>query len=197
VTTELEPDYTDIPLERVPPQDFDAEQGALGACLLTRTALREVRDTVDIAAFYQPRHQLIFAAILHMDDRGLSVDQITLAKYLADTGDLIRVGGSQYLYELTRAVPTAANGEYYAEIVQDRGLRRALIELATRMAQAGYNTTGETRPTSSRSSWPKPASSATAAWPPKTCPSRTSSTSSSTRTSTTGWCPASSNGRTG
>jgi hypothetical protein len=113
-----------------------------------------------------------------MDDRGLSVDQITLAKYLADTGRPRRVGGSQYLYELTRAVPTAANGEYYAEIVQDRGLRRALIELGTRITQMPVTTpTGETSDLIERPS-PKPASCATAAWPPKTCPPRTSSTSS-------------------
>ncbi|MFG2352634.1 DnaB-like helicase N-terminal domain-containing protein [Streptomyces sp. NPDC048521] len=144
MTTDLEPDYADIPLERVPPQDFEAEQGALGACLLSKTALMEVLDVVEPAAFYQPRHQLIFNAIAHMHSRGLSVDQITLGKYLADTGDLMRAGGTQYLYELVRAVPTAANGEYYAEIVQDRGLRRALIELGTRTVQAGYNTSGET-----------------------------------------------------
>jgi replicative DNA helicase len=144
VTTDLEPDFADIPLERVPPQDFEAEQGALGACLLSKKALGEIRDAVEVAAFYQARHQVIFAAILHMDSRGLSVDQITLGKYLADTGDLLRVGGAAYLYELVRAVPTAANGEYYAEIVQDRGLRRSLIELGTRTAQAGYGTTGET-----------------------------------------------------
>jgi replicative DNA helicase len=144
VTTDLEPEYADLPLERVPPQDFEAEQGALGACLLSKKALAEVRDAVEVAAFYQARHQVIFAAILHMDSRGLSVDQITLGKYLADTGDLLRVGGAAYLYELVRAVPTAANGEYYAEIVQDRGLRRSLIELGTRTAQAGYGTTGET-----------------------------------------------------
>jgi replicative DNA helicase len=144
VTTDLEPDFADIPLERVPPQDFEAEQGALGACLLSKKALAEIRDAVEVAAFYQARHQVIFAAILHMDSRGLSVDQITLGKYLADTGDLLRVGGAAYLYELVRAVPTAANGEYYAEIVQDRGLRRSLIELGTRTVQAGYSTTGET-----------------------------------------------------
>jgi replicative DNA helicase len=144
VTTDLEPDYADIPLERVPPQDFEAEQGALGACLLSKAALAEVLDAVEPAAFYQPRHQLIFNAISHMHSRKLSVDHITLGKYLADTGDLIRAGGTQYLYELVRAVPTAANGEYYAEIVQDRGLRRALIELGTRTVQAGYSVTGET-----------------------------------------------------
>ncbi|WP_406418335.1 DnaB-like helicase N-terminal domain-containing protein [Streptomyces sp. NBC_01614] len=144
MTTDLEPDYADIPLERVPPQDFEAEQGALGACLLSKTALLEVLDVVESAAFYQPRHQLIFNAIAHMNSRGLSVDQITLGKYLADTGDLIRAGGTQYLYQLVRAVPTAANGEYYAEIVQDRGLRRSLIELGTRTVQAGYGTSGET-----------------------------------------------------
>jgi replicative DNA helicase len=145
VTTAHEPEtYGDIPLERVPPQDFDAEQSALGACLLSTPARADVLDLVDSAAFYQPRHQLIFNAIAHMHGAGLSVDQITLGKYLADTGDLIRVGGAQYLYELVRAVPTAANGPFYAEIVQDRGLRRALIELGTRMVQMGYSTAGET-----------------------------------------------------
>ncbi|MEY9995825.1 replicative DNA helicase [Streptomyces sp. V4I8] len=80
MTTDLEPDHADIPLERVPPQDFEAEQGALGACLLSKSALAEVLDVVESAAFYQPRHQLIFNAIAHMNSRGLSVDQLDFAE---------------------------------------------------------------------------------------------------------------------
>jgi replicative DNA helicase len=130
--------------ERVPPHDAYAEQAALGACLLSPVACAEVLATVAAEAFYRPQHATIYDAIATLFLAGEPVDQITLAKYLADSGDLGRIGGATYLHELVQAVPTAANGEYYADIVQDRGLRRALIELGTRLTQMGYSPDRET-----------------------------------------------------
>jgi replicative DNA helicase len=130
--------------ERTPPQDVYAEQAALGACMLSSIACAEVLAAVAPEAFYQPRHATIYSAIAALFLAGEPVDQITLAKYLGDCGDLARIGGAPYLYTLTQAVPTAANGEYYADIVQDRSLRRALIELGTRLTQMGYSPDGET-----------------------------------------------------
>jgi replicative DNA helicase len=147
VTTHLEPavDYDEPPVyERTPPHDVLAEQAALGACLLDTAARKLVLNLVNADAFYQPRHAVIYDAIAELDRAGGNVDQITLGKYLADRGDVDKIGGQLYLLELVRAVPTAANGPYYAEIVQDRGLRRALIELGTRLVQMGYNRDGET-----------------------------------------------------
>lgn len=147
MTTHLEPavDYDEPPVyERTPPHDVLAEQAALGACLLDTAARKLVLNLVNAEAFYQPRHAVIFEAIAELDRSGGNVDQITLGKYLADHGDVDKIGGQVYLWELVRAVPTAANGPYYAEIVQDRGLRRALIELGTRLVQMGYNRDGET-----------------------------------------------------
>lgn len=125
-------------LERIPPHDLEAEQSVLGSCLLSARACREVLDILDPAAFYRPAHALIFQAIGRMHAAGLPVDPITLTKYMADAGELTRVQGPGYLHSLAHQTPTAGNAEYYAEIIQDRALRRALIELGTRLVQMGY-----------------------------------------------------------
>lgn len=146
MTTELHHDYPPIPdaYDRTPPQDHQAEQSVLGACMLDRKAARAVLDQVDPAAFYRPAHSTILTAIGELVAASQPVDPITLGKHLADRGDLARVGGNGYLMELVQAVPTAANAEYYAGIVQDRALRRALVELGTRLVQMGFDPTGQT-----------------------------------------------------
>jgi hypothetical protein len=148
VTTHLEPvpnyDDTPAPIVRTPPNDFLAEQAALGACLLDNEARAEVLAASAPEAYYRPAHQMIYRAIADLHQAGECVDQLTLGKHLADRGELSKVGGQSYLVDLVRAVPTAANGEWYAGIVQDRGLRRALITLGTRLVQMGYSTEGET-----------------------------------------------------
>jgi replicative DNA helicase len=148
MTTHLEavPDHDDTPpaRERTPPRDLYAEQAALGSCLMEKRYRAEVLAAVNAEAYYDPRHTVIHQAIAELHTMGENVDQITLGKYLADTGDLTRAGGQVYLWELVRAVPTAANGEYYASIVQDRALRRGLITTGTRIVEMGYGTHGET-----------------------------------------------------
>ena len=49
------------------------------------------------------------------------------------------VGGISYLSELAGSVPTAANIEYYARIVEEKSYLRRLIRTATNIAQDGYN----------------------------------------------------------
>ena len=132
------------PLERTQPHDPVAEMSVLGACLLSPQACRAILDVLNPAAFYERRHEAIFNAIGRMHARGEPIDPITVAKHLADSGDLARVGGPGYIHQLARAVPTAANGEYYAEIVEDRYLRRELIKLGTSVVTMGYATDDDT-----------------------------------------------------
>lgn len=132
------------PFERTPPRDVAAERSALGACLMSKQACAEVLAASTAEAYYLPAHQTIYLAIAELFSTKQPVDQITLGKYLADRGDLARVGGQNYLIELTQAVPSASNGEWYADIVQDRGLRRSLIEHGNRLTQMGYSADGET-----------------------------------------------------
>ncbi|MEV0220830.1 DnaB-like helicase N-terminal domain-containing protein [Streptomyces sp. NPDC050704] len=142
MTDEFGPDFP--PFERKPPNDIDAEKSALGSCLMSQRACAEVLAAVAPEAYYKPQHATIHRAIADLFVAGQPVDQITLGKYLADRGELSKVGGQSYLVELVQSVPTPGTGGWYADIVQDRGLRRALIELGTRLVQMGYSPDGET-----------------------------------------------------
>ena len=133
-----EPPPETIGVQRTPPQDFAAEQGVLGAMLMSKDAIAEVLEVIRPADFYRPAHESIFEAILDLFGRGEPADAITVADELTKRGDLSRVGGASYLHELVQSVPTAANASYYAEIVHERAVLRRLVEAGTRIVQMGY-----------------------------------------------------------
>jgi replicative DNA helicase len=129
--------------ERVPPQDLDAEQSVLGGMLLSKDAIADVVEVLKGADFYRPAHETIFTAILDLYARGEPADPITAAAELTKRGEIARVGGAPYLHTLVNAVPTAANAEYYAEIVHERAVLRRLVEAGTRITQMGYAADGD------------------------------------------------------
>ncbi|TSB21862.1 DnaB-like helicase N-terminal domain-containing protein [Streptomyces benahoarensis] len=134
----VRPPHSDLSRVAVgqPPQDLEAEQSVLGAMLLSAQALTEVIETLDAGDYYRPAHETIHRAICELHDQGQSADPITVTHHLGKRGDLARVGGASYLHTLIQAVPTAANAEYYAEIVREKAERRRLIEAGTRLVQA-------------------------------------------------------------
>ena len=129
--------------ERVPPQDLDAEQSVLGGMLLSKDAIADVVEVLKGADFYRPAHETIFTAILDLYARGEPADPITTAAELTKRGEIARVGGAPYLHTLVNAVPTAANAEFYAEIVHERAVLRRLVEAGTRITQMGYAADGD------------------------------------------------------
>ena len=124
--------------ERTPPHDAYAEQCVLGAMLLSREVASDIATILATADFYRPAHAVVFAAVLAVEHGGTPADAATVAAYLADHGDLDRIGGAAYLHTLIAAVPTAANGPHYARIVASRAMLRRLIETGTRIVQIGY-----------------------------------------------------------
>lgn len=130
-------------LERVPPQDLGAEQSVLGGMILSQQAIDDVASVLRENDFYRPAHQMIFLTIVSMRAKNEPVDPITLTDELKKAGTLSKVGGAAYLHELVQVVPTAANAEYYAEIVRERAVLRRLVEAGTRIVQMGYEGAGE------------------------------------------------------
>lgn len=129
--------------DRTPPQDLLAEQSTLGAMMLSKDAVADVIEEVRGIDFYQPRHEIIYDAILALYSRGEPTDVITVTDELTKSGSLSRAGGPEYLHTLTNAVPTAANASYYAGIVAERAILRRLVEAGTKIAQMGYAAEGE------------------------------------------------------
>ncbi|MCP3739929.1 replicative DNA helicase [Rossellomorea sp. BNER] len=123
---------------QVPPQNIEAEQAVIGAIFLEPSSLTQASEALIPEDFYRNSHQKIFNVMLKLSDAGQAVDLITVTEELANMKELEDVGGVSYLSELAASVPTAANIEYYAKIVEEKSLLRRLIRTASTIAQDGY-----------------------------------------------------------
>lgn len=138
-------------LSRTPPRDLDAERAVIGALLLSGSPsvaghryFAETLETGIVAAeYYWPAHGTIHGAICDLYEAGEPVDALTVADELTRRGELARVGGPGYLHGCVQAVPTAAHGPDYAEIVRARSYRRGVIESAQRILQYAYSEEGD------------------------------------------------------
>lgn len=136
----------DAPTDRLPPHSPEAEQGVLGCVLLSpKDCLVQVVNQLkgNKVAFYDLRHQTIFAAMMEMQDRNVPIDVITLQQRLKDNGVLENVGGLPYLNALQDAVPSAANLAYWLEIVFDKYLLRRAVFTCTEIVARIYDCEGE------------------------------------------------------
>lgn len=131
-------DKTMSVLERLPPQNLEAEQSVLGAMLIDKEAIARVQEVLRAEDFYREAHRHIYDVITGLFDRGEAVDLITVTEELRRRGRLEAIGGVSYLTTLANIVPTAANVEYYARIVEEKSLLRALIKAATEIVARGY-----------------------------------------------------------
>ncbi|SOD63777.1 replicative DNA helicase [Streptomyces zhaozhouensis] len=142
-SAEEEPPDERAAFERLPPQDLAAEQSVLGGMLLSKDAIADVVEVLRGRDFYKPSHETIYEAILDLYAKGEPADPITISDALTKRGELAKVGGAGYVHSLVQMVPTAANAEYYAEIVHDRAVLRRLVQAGTRITQMGYAADGD------------------------------------------------------
>jgi replicative DNA helicase len=127
--------------DRVPPQSLEAERSVLGAMLLNTDAVGiaiEVLREDATGVFYAEAHQHTYNAMVSLFRKNQPIDAVTLMEQLTQDGNLDRVGGASYIAELSGAVPTSANVEYYARIVLDTALLRRIISTCTRLAGEAY-----------------------------------------------------------
>lgn len=133
-------------VDRVPPQNIEAEQAVLGGMLLNQEAVGlaiEILGEIPGDVFYVPAHQHIYTAALKLFRQGQPVDEVTLLEQLKRDGHEDDFGGISYLGELTSAVPTSANVDHYAKIVLDTAILRRLITTCTRVVGSAYQYQGE------------------------------------------------------
>lgn len=130
---------SDLFLDRVPPQNKEAEQSVLGAVFLSKEALITAIEILRPEDFYKTAHQRIFQTMVDLYEKGEPVDLVTVTAELQDHKLLDEVGGVTYITEIASSVPTAANIEYYAKIVEEKSLLRRLIHTATKIANDGYS----------------------------------------------------------
>ncbi|MFA6198506.1 MAG: replicative DNA helicase [Patescibacteria group bacterium] len=126
------------PLEKIPPQNDEAEQAVLGSLLIDKDAIIRVGDVLQPADFYRDIHRFIYEAMVEIYAKREPIDLLSLANRLSENNKLEIVGGRSYLATLANTVPTSSHVVHYAHIVQKKSTLRRLIESATEIAQLGY-----------------------------------------------------------
>ena len=124
---------------RVPPHDLDAEKAVLSALLLDARAFHEVMAELGADDFYHPAHQTLFRSMVALHDERKPVDLITLPEYLTLQKTLDAVGGPVALAKIADFAATAANVTHHAHIVRDKSVKRRLIQVATEIAEIGFD----------------------------------------------------------
>jgi replicative DNA helicase len=131
----IEPDAPDY---RMPPGNFEAEMGLLGAMLINNRAYEHVSDYLRPEHFADPLHGRIFEACSTLIERGQRADPTTLKHFFDSDESFDEVGGAEYLAQLAADAVTIINAGDYGKLIHDLYLRRELIELGTEVVNEAY-----------------------------------------------------------
>ena len=131
--TEIKPQ-----IDRIPPQNLEAEASVLGAIMLDRDAIIKIADTLSPEDFYEYKNQLIFEIMLDLYEDRASIDVLTVSNKLEEKKCLEKIGGMSYLTSLVNNTPSAAHIVHYAQIVQRKSTLRKLIHASSDITSSAY-----------------------------------------------------------
>ncbi len=125
--------------DKLPPQNLEAERACLGSMLLDKEAIEIAIDILQSDDFYSDQHRIVYDALIELYNRSVPVDIVTLTDFLKDSGGLEKAGGVVYVSSLLEDVPTSANIEYYAKIIEQKSLLRKLIRASSVVISMSYD----------------------------------------------------------
>jgi replicative DNA helicase len=132
-------------LDRVPPQNIDAERAVLGGMMLAaeskEATARLINTGINREDFYREAHSKVYDAIVDLFNTDQEIDLLTVTARLENLGALEQIGGVGYLDELIDSTPTAANIEHHAKLVKEESLRRQVILATAEANMRGYDGT--------------------------------------------------------
>lgn len=125
--------------ERKLPQNLEAEMAVLGCSFLTNYALDKVCEELDSDMFISEPNRRIFDAIKSLHQNKIPLDSSTVKNEIEKKGSINLIGGIEYLSEVIDSVITAANVDYYIDIVREKALRRKLIDVTNTITSSAYD----------------------------------------------------------
>ena len=127
--------------EKVIPHSIEAEQAVLGSMFLTKYAMQKSIESLNENLFYLDSHAKIFSCIRDLSEENKPIDIMTVSEELKKRQQLNTIGGIEYLTEVAKSVPTAANIDEYIKIVEEKAVLRRLIDEGTSIITEAYNST--------------------------------------------------------
>ena len=112
------------------PHNIPAEKSVLGAMISSRDALIEASSGLVVEDFFDLKNQIVFGAILSVQDKREPVDVETVTNELINSKEVEKIGGIEYLLEITESNIAPSNYKHYIDIVKDQAvLRNYLLQL--------------------------------------------------------------------
>ncbi|MCL4208537.1 replicative DNA helicase [Patescibacteria group bacterium] len=130
---------------RIPPHDLSAEVSVLGSILIDSDAIIQVAEIIKSDDFYEPSHQMIYAAMMELFEKRQPIDAVTLSNQLKKAKQLDTVGGSSTIAKLTNEVTTSSNVTHYANLVAEAAMRRNIISTAAELGELAFDESQEAR----------------------------------------------------
>lgn len=125
--------------ETLIPQNIEAEEAILGAILVNPGCLAKVSDSLDAGCFYKPSHRYIYDAMIQLFNNNDNIDIVSVSDVLSYSGKLEAAGGRAYINDLAENTITTANVAYYAKIIKEKSIKRALINAGAEIVSKGYD----------------------------------------------------------
>ena len=125
--------------EKIIPHNMEAEQSVLGSMFLSKYALEKAIESLDKTLFYSEANSKIFEVMSDLKEENRAIDITTVTAELEKRNLLKTIGNVEYLGEVINSVASAANVDEYIKIVEEKAIRRRLIETSLEIETAGYS----------------------------------------------------------
>ena len=128
-------------LSELMPQSIDAEEAVLGAILVSPVCMNRIVEHLKPESFYKPAHRYIYEAMLQLYNGGqdTKIDIVSVSDTLNMNQKLELVGGRAFINDLSYKTITTTNVEYYAKIIQEKAIKRSLINAGAEIINTGYD----------------------------------------------------------
>jgi len=121
------------------PQNIEAEEAVLGAILVNPNVITKVVEFLIPDSFYKPAHRYVYEAMLQLFNQNERIDIVSVSDVLNFNTKLEIIGGRAFVNDLSFKTITTSNIEYYAKIVQEKAVKRALINAGSEIVTFGYD----------------------------------------------------------
>ncbi len=132
-----------IETTKIPPHNKEAEQAVLASTIIDANIIDELIGLVKEDDFFYPNHKVIFSALEQLHQTGKPLDMVTLVTRLNDEGNLEKAGGADYIVDLVKHIPNAANFSAHAAILRDKSVLRDMISAGAKISELAYEVTRE------------------------------------------------------
>lgn len=120
------------------PHSMEAEQAVIASILVDPAQIVYMSERLQAEYFYNPINGYVFEALLDLHKKSSQIDFITIKEQLVSNETFDKIGGMDYLLDLSEDATIAINAHEYSKIVLEKYIIRETITRASNIVTKGY-----------------------------------------------------------